>query len=138
MAGSPRTIQAPARLLPVFNLYPGRDSIRMKNPWTLLALLAALPGAYLSFRRSLIRDIKDQMVDPRNPAGVGIDTVRPSYRLLARIFIGKRARWLELFDPTSEVNLAAKADKSDALHIFVWFVLMFAFSFLAWFHSLGR
>lgn len=105
----------------------------MKDPWTLLAMLSALPGAYLSFRRSLILDIKDQMVDLRNRGGVGIDTVPVTYRLLARIFIGNKTRWLELFDPTSEVSRSAKTGKSDGFRIFAWFALAFAFSFIAWF-----
>ena len=107
----------------------------MKDPWTLLAIASALPGAYLSFRRSFIRDLKDQMVDLRTPGGVGVATVLRSYRLLARIFIGKEKRWLELFDPTSKINQTnAKTDKGDAFRIFVWFVLAFAFSFMAWWY----
>jgi hypothetical protein len=105
----------------------------MKDPWTLLAIISAVPGAYLSFRRSLIRDLKDQMVDLRNPAGVGVATIPASYRLLAYIFIGKKQRWMDLFDPTSEVNRAtARTGKTDGLRIFVWFFLMFSFWFLGW------
>ena len=105
----------------------------MNDPWTLLAIASALPGAYLSFRRSFIRDLKDQMVDLRNPGGVGVGTVSRTYRLLALIFIGKENRWLELYDPTSDVNQTkAKTDKGDAFRIFAWFVLTFAFSFTAW------
>lgn len=106
----------------------------MKDPWTLLAILSALPGAYLSFRRSFIRDLKDQMVDLRNPGGIGAETVPLAYRFLARIFVGDKARWLELFDPTSELNRTkAKTDKTDGFRIFVWFVLTFCFLFMAWF-----
>lgn len=105
----------------------------MKDTFTLFAILSALPGAYLTFKRSFIRDFKDQMVDLRNPGGVGISTVTGTYRLLALIFIGKERRWLELFDPTSEVNQTkAKTDKGDAFRIFAWFTLTFAFSFTAW------
>lgn len=107
----------------------------MKDPWTLLAIASALPGAFLSFRRSFIRDLKDQMVDLRNPGGVGVATVSRTYRLLARIFIGNEKRWLELFDPTSEINQTkAKTNKGDAFRIFAWFVLAFAFSFTAWWY----
>lgn len=105
----------------------------MKDPWTLLAMISALPGAYLSFRRSFIRDIKDQMVDLRNPGGIGVDTVSVTYRLLARIFIGNKKRPMDLFDPISEVSRSAKTDKGDAFRIFAWFTLAFAFSFMAWF-----
>lgn len=107
----------------------------MKDPWTLLAIASALPGAYLSFRRSFIRDFKDQMVDHRNPAGVGVTTVSRTYKFLAHIFIGNEKRWLELFDPISETNQTkAKTDKGDAFRIFAWFVLAFAFSFTAWWY----
>ena len=105
----------------------------MKDPWTLLAIISALPGAYLSFRRSLIRDLKDQMVDLRNPGGVGVGTVSPPYRLLARIFIGNKQRWMDLFDPTSEVNRTnARPDKHDGFRILAWFVLTFLFLLLGW------
>src|SRR6266571_1630377 len=96
------------------------------NLLTLLAIFSALPGAYLTFKRSFIRDFKDQMVDPRNPGGVGVSTVTGTYRLLALIFIGKEQRWLDLFDPTSEINQTkAKTDKGDAFRIFAWFTLTF-------------
>ena len=105
----------------------------MKDSWTLLAIASALPGAYLSFRRSFIPDLKAQMVDLRNPVGVGVATVSCTYRLLAHIFIGNEKRWLDLFDPSSEINQTkAKTDKGDAFRIFAWFVLAFAFSFTAW------
>ena len=109
----------------------------MKDPWTLLAIASALPGAYLSFRRSFIWDLKDQMVDHRNPAGVGVSTVSRTYEFLARIFLGIRNKneLIELFNPTSEINQTkAKADKGDAFRIFAWFVLAFAFSFTAWWY----
>lgn len=110
----------------------------MKNPWTLLALLSAMPGAYLSFRRSLIRDLKDQMVDLRNPVGIGVGTVSFSYRLLARIFVGTKEQWLDLFDPSSELNrTSAKTDKRDGLRIFMWFVLTFVFLCLSWLRQEG-
>ena len=64
----------------------------MKDPWTLLVIASTLLGAFLSFRRSFIRDLKDQMVDLRNPGGVGVATVSRTYRLLARIFIGNEKR----------------------------------------------
>ena len=92
-----------------------------------------MAGAYLTFKRSFIRDFKDQMVDERNPGGVGVSTVTGTYRLLALIFIGEKRRWLDLFDPTSEVSQAKlKTDKSDAFRIFAWFILTFVFSFIAW------
>jgi hypothetical protein len=106
----------------------------MKDPWTLLAIVSAAPGAYLSFRRSFLRDLKDQMIDLRNPAGVGIATIPVLYRLLAYIFIGKKERWIDLFDPSSHVNKAtARTDKTEGLRIFLWFMLTFVFSFLSWF-----
>lgn len=106
----------------------------IKDPWTLLAILSAIPGAYLSFRRSFIRDIKDQMIDLRNPVGVGTKTVPLGHRVLAYIFIGDELRWLELFDPTSKLNQTkAKPDKADGFRIFAWFVLTFCFSLTAWF-----
>jgi hypothetical protein len=105
----------------------------MKEPWTLLAIISAVPGAYLSFRGSLFRDLRDQMIDLRNSAGVGITTIPASYRLLAYIFIGKKERWIDLLDPTSHVNRAtARTDKTDGLRIFLWFFLTFSFLFLGW------
>jgi hypothetical protein len=75
------------------------------------------------------------MIDLRNPAGVGERTVSRPYRVLARIFIGPERRWLELFDPSSELNRTkVKADKGDAFRIFAWFLLTFAFSFIAWWY----
>ena len=107
--------------------------MNLKNPYALLALLSAMPGAYLSFKKSFLRDILDQMVDLRNPVGVGTSTVTLPYRILAYIFIGKRERWLDLFSPGSSVHSQLlKSDKTAAVRIFVWFVLAFAFSFTAW------
>jgi hypothetical protein len=110
----------------------------MKDPWTLLAIISAVPGAYLSFRRSLLRDLKDQMVDLSNSGGVGVATIPLSYRLLAYIYIGKKQRWIDLFDPTSEVNKTiAKTDKTEGFRIFAWFLLTFLFLFLGWFSREG-
>lgn len=108
----------------------------MKDPLTLLAIISAVPGAYLSFRRSFLRDIKDQMVDLHNPGGVGSATIRPSYQLLAYIFIGKKERWIDIFNPTAEVNRAT-ADKTDGIRIFMWFLLTFLFLFLGWLSRQG-
>lgn len=106
----------------------------MENPFTLLAMLSALPGAYLSFKRSLIPELQDQMVDRRNPAGIGRGTVRLPYRILAYIFVGKQDKWMDLFDPLSPViQRLLKTDKTVGLRIFVWFALTFIFLFLAWF-----
>lgn len=105
-----------------------------KVPWTLLAIFSSVPGAYLSFRRSFIRDLKDQMVNWGNPGGVGTKTVSLPYRILAYVFLGKQDKWLTLFDPMSKLNRSkATPDKGDAFRIFVWFVVTFAFLFLAWF-----
>ena len=110
----------------------------MKDPLTLLAIISAVPGAYLSFRRSFLRDIQDQMVDLRNPSGIGIATIPVSYQLLAYIFIGKKQRWIDLFDPTAEVNrTTARTDKTDGLRIFVWFLLTFSFLVLGWLSRQG-
>jgi hypothetical protein len=107
----------------------------MNSPWTLLAILSAMPGAYLSFRRSLIRDLKDQMQDADNPSGVGVRTVSVTYKLLACIFLGIRNKneLTELFNPSSELNQKkAKIGKNDALWIFAWFIGTFLFSLIAW------
>ena len=61
----------------------------IEKPFTLLALLFAVPGAYLAFKRAFIHDIRDQMVDLQNPGGVGINSVRFFYRVLAFMFVGK-------------------------------------------------
>jgi len=105
----------------------------MKNPFTILAILTALPGAYLSFKRSFIYELQNQMTDLRNPGGVGQDTLNSAYRILAYIFIGKRDKWMEIFDPLSTVTQRLlKKDKTAGLRIFIWFLLTFIFSFLAW------
>ena len=64
----------------------------VKEPFMLLALLSAIPSAYLAFKRSFARDIRDQMVDLHNPGGVGINTVPIPYKILARLYVGKKAR----------------------------------------------
>lgn len=94
-----------------------------EKPFTLLALLSAMPGAYLAFKRSFIHEIREQMVDLQNPAGVGTNTVRFRYRLFAYIFVGRKENWMELFNPTSEEFAKAfKADKTSGLRVFGWFL----------------
>ena len=97
----------------------------------LLALLCAVPGAWLSFRNSFIRDFQDQMVDLENPVGVGTCTIAWPYKFLAYMMIGPKNKWLNLFDPPAKASLL-KEDKTSALRIFMWFTLMFIFSFLRW------
>ena len=105
----------------------------LKNPYTLLGLLSLVPGAYLSLKKSFLRDISDQMVDRQNPGGVGTSTVTLPYRILAYIYIGKRERWLDLFSPGSSVHSKLlKSDKTAGVRIFVWFMLAFAFHLTAW------
>ena len=105
----------------------------MKNPFTLFALLSVIPGAYLSFKKSFYRDLKDQMVNLRNESGIGFDTVEWYYKILAYIFVGKRSEWTDLFDPTKS-NWVTK-DKTTSFRIFFWFLLTFIFSFLAWYNQ---
>ena len=103
----------------------------------LLALLCAIPGAWLSFRKSIIRDFQDQMVNVNNPGGVGTSTVVWAYRFLAYVMIGPKTKWLELFDPVAKEKLL-KTDETSALRIFIWFALMFIFSFLRWLSNEGQ
>jgi len=105
----------------------------IEKPFTLLAIVSAIPGAYLVFVRSFFADIRDQMVDTKNPGGVGTRTVGCLYGLLAFVYIGRKDKWLELFNPTSEEFVKAfRSDKASGVRIFVWFLLVFVFSFLAW------
>ena len=100
----------------------------LKNPYALLALLSAVPGAYLQLKKSFLRDISEQMVGRGNPVGIGTSTVTLPNRVLAYIFIGKRERWLDLFSPSSAVHgKLLKSDQTAAARIFCWFVLAFCF-----------
>ena len=106
----------------------------LKNPYTLLALILGIPGAYLSFKRFFLQELKNQMVDLHNESGVDANSVSLSYKILGYIFIGQKKNWINLFNSTSETaQKLFKKDKTMALRIFCWFLLMFAFSFLAWF-----
>lgn len=107
----------------------------IKNPFTLLALLSALPGAYLAFKKSFPDDLKSQMVDRGNPSGIGQKTVRCSYKLLARLFLGRKRNWIGLFSSTSETAKVFTEDKTIALRMFIWFSLVFIFSFISWIKS---
>lgn len=102
-----------------------------KDYFYLLALLCAIPGAWLSFRKSFIKDFQHQMVDLENLTGIGTQTVAWPYKLLAYLLIGPQNKWIELFDPTAKVKVLTE-DKTTALRIFIWFTLMFVFSFLRW------
>jgi len=107
--------------------------IDIKEPYTLLALLSAVPGAYLAFKRSFARDIRDQMIDLRNPGGVGTNTVPLFYQILARLYVGEKGKWLELFNPTSEeYQRLFSSDKTSGVRVFVWFSLVIIFSFVSW------
>ncbi|SRR5258708_4910748 len=107
-----------------------------EKPFTLLAILSAIPGAYVVFIRSFFLEIRDQMVDTQNPGGVGTKSVRFAYKVLARIYIGEKSKWMELFNPTSEeFEKVFRSDKTSALRAFVWFLVFFVFSFLAWVHE---
>jgi hypothetical protein len=105
---------------------------QIKNPFALLALISAIPGAYLSFKRSFIKDLQDQMIDLRNPVGIGTGTVRFFYKIFAYIFIGKKEIWMDLFDQFSETHKQLQPDKTTELRMFFWFFLAFVFSFVAW------
>ena len=72
------------------------------------------------------------MIDSRNPGGVGTNAITFLYRILARLMIGPKNKWLELFDPPAKAKVL-KEDKTSALRIFMWFALVFIFSFLRWY-----
>lgn len=86
------------------------------------ALIAALPGAWIVFKRHFVRELEEQMVDLRNPVGIGTATVKFPYNLLARIMIGPSYKWTQLFDPTAREKLWPK-DKTSAVRRALWFIL---------------
>ncbi len=111
-----------------------KHKIMIKEPFTLLALLSAVPGAWLAFKKMFLRDIRDQMVDLRNPGGIGTNTVTFGYKMIAYLLIGPQKNWLDLFTPTSEVyERALTSDKTSGIRILMWFFSAFVFSFLAWY-----
>jgi hypothetical protein len=95
--------------------------------FVLAALFAAIPGAWIVFRIHFIRELEDQMIDHRNPAGIGTATVKFPYNALARIMIGPRSKWTELFDPTAREKLWKK-DKTSAVRRALWFILASIFA----------
>ena len=103
----------------------------MKHLFSILALIATVPGAYLAFKSSCINELKRQMVGPKNPAGVGTKSVSLAYRFIAYIYVGKEAKWLELLDPISTLNQKLESDKSRALRSFFFFLLATIFALLA-------
>ena len=106
-----------------------------KNYFTLLALLCAVPGAYLSFKKTFIEEMKEQMFSFRMHDGkMNYDKVRFSYKVLAYILIGPpKEKWLDLLmNDLSETSQKFK-DNTIGLRIFLWFLFVFIFSFWSWF-----
>ena len=98
--------------------------------FVLAAILSGLIAAWLSFEGRFIRDLQEQMVDKKNPAGVGTDSVKFPYNLIARIRFGPPNRWLDLFDPTAKPKLV-KGGKTSGFRILICVVIASTFSCIA-------
>src|SRR2546427_11212702 len=90
--------------------------------FVLVALIAAIPGAWIVFRRHFIRELEEQMINLNNPTGVGPATVQFPYNLLAIVMIGPPSKWTQLFDPAAREKLWKK-DKTSAVRRMIWFSL---------------
>ena len=98
--------------------------------FVLAAILSGLIAAWFAFEGRFIHDLQEQMVDKKNPAGIGTDSVKFPYNLLARIRFGPPNRWLDLFDPTAKQKLV-KGDKTSGFKILTCVVIASTFSFIA-------
>ena len=98
--------------------------------FVLAAILSGSLAAWLSFEGRFIHELQEQMVDKKNPGGVGTDSVKFPYNLIARIRFGHPNRWLDLFDPTAKPKLV-KDDRTLGSRIFIWLLVASTFSCIA-------
>ncbi len=110
----------------------------MRDPFTLLAIISAVPGACLAFKRFFFHEIRSQLVDLDKPGGIGPRKVSWPYRVLAYFVIGpqvwRKQLWLDLFKPETKIYQDAwYGDDKEGVRILGWFFATFVFAFLAWF-----
>lgn len=105
------------------------------DAFTLLAVLSAVPGAWLAFKRAFYPDFAfhfySSMLD-------NTYSMPRSYRLFGYVMIGSRKKQKRMLVrthseiPTYSDRQLAKQDKTINSRILVWFSGVLVFAFLSW------
>jgi len=107
----------------------------MKDLFTLLAILSAIPGAWLSFKRSFYLEIAEQANDEQ----FGERYVSWFYRrIMLPAAVGLKAKPDHFLEPMSPYyhRVLLKKSRHMAFLVFLSFFCAFLFSFLAWYSGL--